>query len=807
MNTSRRNFLIKAALSASGVAFTGVLSGISGTSHSNDQNQPNAERPLEDGWLNVRNCGASGSKFETTAGTTSGSKQITVANIGDFKVGQGVMVSKCNIRYEPTQLWGTGLPYYNKKSVKNSVEVRGFDGSAGSWVVYVLDIEPSSSPAFRWTDDLGRTWHPNVPITHDWQSLSGGAEVRLNQRDWESGYVVAFGARDQLISRIEKIEGNVLTLQDEANRTVDDAVIRHNDTFALQETVDRAIKENLKVYVPVGHYRLAQTIKVINAHAIVIEGASSVDTVIDISEGQGACFNFVGGTEVTIRNFRMIGFMGFEERDKAGYLNTRGSTYIWGFLLKHCNGITINNTERVLVENCHASRMSGECFVSGGISRDIVKPGQFYSHGITYLRCSVTDSARNAFNDVMCGTENTSVLNCRIVDVGGNAWEGASRFVKFIGNYVRNAGTVAMGNLGPPNRDKTYPDLGAGQHVIADNVFEKNTPYGSAAIRSCKGATQVIIRNNIFINFGSSAIEASGETDATHFPSGNTTITGNIIDMTCVGQKAVTRTAINISANDTIVSDNQIYVRGPNDPMVTAIRLREPALNVNVHNNLIRNCGVGFLTERGEASVSEVVDDRTFLRTNLPIGLPLERINPEMCRGWSLIWRSNVDSKPCTDISVIESFDPETLRFRLSEPCKMKAGDSFEVHSPSVNWTIHNNTITDCLHPVVLNSYGSSTSLFQDNLVSRGRTTNVKQGVEIHGRFQFVNNHVIGFDEQGATALALYPDAIGRTSANLYQGNIFEHCFDVLNESQPGLWKHSIVKDNQTIECVHKIPK
>lgn len=42
--------------------------------------------------------------------------------------------------------------------------------------------------------------------------------MRLNARDWETGYVIAFGARDQLISRIEKIEGKVLTLRDPANR-------------------------------------------------------------------------------------------------------------------------------------------------------------------------------------------------------------------------------------------------------------------------------------------------------------------------------------------------------------------------------------------------------------------------------------------------------------------------------------------------------------------------------------------------------------------------------------------------------------
>jgi hypothetical protein len=41
--------------------------------------------------LNVRDFGASGSKFETTAETTAGSKKITVVDPGDFKPGQGVI--------------------------------------------------------------------------------------------------------------------------------------------------------------------------------------------------------------------------------------------------------------------------------------------------------------------------------------------------------------------------------------------------------------------------------------------------------------------------------------------------------------------------------------------------------------------------------------------------------------------------------------------------------------------------------------------------------------------------------------------
>ena len=604
MNINRRNFFKKAAVTAPGVALLGAAQGMPVNSNFNDQNQLITERQLEDGWLNVRDCGASGSTFKTTAATKSGLRQITVSDVGDFKVGQGVMVSKCNIRYTPTRMWGTGPRYRNSKLVNNSVEIRGYDGTAGSWMVYILDIAPSSKPVFRWTDDLGHTWHPEVPVTNDWQPLNGGVEVKLNQRDWESGYVISFGARDQLITRIEKIEGNVLTLKDEANRTVSDAVVRHNDTVALQEAVDRAIMEKLNVFVPVGHYMLAESIKVNDARAITIEGASSVDTIMDISEGEGFCFYLTEGTEVTVRNFSMIGFMGFDERDKAGEIQTFGSSAVWGFWLKHCKAMNIHNTQRVLVENCLASKMSGEAFEASGRSRGTAKPGESFTQGITYLRCSVTNTARNAFNDVMASIENTSVINCRIVDVGGCAWEGASRFVKFTGNYVRNSGTVAIGNLGIPNREgdkitpenheRMYPEVGSGQHIIADNVFESFVPYGGYAVRTNAGATQVIIRNNLFINFNSSAVEARGENSDTIYASSNTTITGNIFDMTCIGSQPLARTAISVSANDTIVSDNQIYVRGNTDPLVTAIRLREPAVNLDVHDNLIRNCGTGL---------------------------------------------------------------------------------------------------------------------------------------------------------------------------------------------------------------------
>ena len=734
------------------------------------------------GWLSARDCGASGSKFQTTAATTAGSNRITVADAGDFKAGQGVMVSRCNARYTGCSLWGPRKNYAVSKPLKDAVEMRGYDGSAGSWVVYVLDVDPAHPTVFRWTEDLGRTWHAGVPITYAWQTLAGGTEVRFGKFAWQDGYTAVIVGRDQLVTTIERVEGNVLTLKDPANRTVADAVVRHNDTVALQAAVDRAILEKKNLFVPVGNYRLSGAVVVRNAAGITIEGQNAVDTVLDLSEGEGSCLHLRGGTEVTVRNFSMLGHMGFDESDKAGLLRTLGGTAVWGFYFKECNAMRIEGTQRVLVENCHGRRMSMECFYSAGPSRQGTYEPKAYTKALTYLRCSAVDCARNGFNNNDYA-ENTSVLYCRIVDVGGCSWEGASRFVRFIGNYVRNSGTVAMGNMG--RRDATLEVLGSGQHIVADNVFEGRTSYGGYPggfiVRATDGATQVIVRNNLFVNYNSSAIEIVPGGDDRHLPAGICTITGNIMDMTAVGDPSLKRTAIHVGVSAAIIGDNQVYTRGPCDANVTAIRLTEPAVDLIVHGNLVRNCGAGIASAAAFSLVGEVLDPTTFLAGRGRV--PLERRQSHCYRGWNVAWFRG--GKP-DGLSGIESFDPETLRFRLDKPREMKVGDRFEVFPRSAQWQIHDNTITGCLRPVMLEGYGSETSLFRNNVLSRGEATGVKAAIEVRGRYQFLGNHISGFDEKDSFAVTTVADPLGRAGESVYRDNVVERCANAALPAQRG---------------------
>ncbi len=752
----------------------------------------------ETGWLNARDFGASGSKFETTAETKADSGEIVVKDVGDFKLNQWVSVSKCNVRYEAASLCGPKSPYGSRKPLEKAVEMRGYDGSQGSWFVYLLEIESAKPHTFRWSDDLVKQYKwtaAKVPITWDWQKLSNGIEVKFNKRDLVPGNMISFAARDQLVTKIERIEGNKLVLAAKANRSVKDAVVRHSDTVALQTAIDHAIKQKKNLFVPNGHYRLTYGLTVAGAN-IRIEGQSGYSTLMDIIEGAGSVFALRGGTDVTIRNFNMIGHTSLA--NKPGSFKTSSGYSYWACALKGCNAVGIHGTERVLIENVHARNMATEAFYCQGPSRAGKSEPKAYTKQLTYLRCSVTDCAANAFNNNdTC--ENTCVLYCRIDGTGWHAYEGPARFIKLIGNYVRNAGPFTVGDMS--HRPDHLHELGCGQAIVANNVFE-GCEGRNGGIHLGHGPRQVTIANNLFINYNGAAITASsyccrtGDMAArSSFPARNAVIKGNIIDLTYPGKTPRSRWGINVSASDITLADNQIYVRGDPDPLAFGIKISEPARNVTVHDNLIRNCTSGIHTTRIQSGVRKVIDASSFLETHLP----LEWRSSHSYGGWSLYWTSGASKGK---ISRIESFDPATTVFKLAKPHELKEGDKFElIPADGANWNIHDNTVTSCKNPLVLDAYGSSTSLVRDNLISRGSATGVKQAVLVKGRFKLIGNQLTGFNEPNSAAILLDVDRLGKICPNLIHDNIVEDCAQAIKETLPGTWKASNTAGNLFINC------
>jgi hypothetical protein len=772
---------------------------------------PSSQAQPASDFLNVTDFGASGSTFETTATTVPGSPQITVAEPGDFKAGQWVAVAQADVRYSDCKIYGPGEPYRTERELGQEAEFRGYDGSAGSWMVYLLEVDGADPLTFRWSDDRARTWKGGkVPVTFDWQQLSSGIEVKFKSHELKPGNMISFHARDQLVAKIDKIEGNVFTLEKAANREVARALVRHNDTVPLQSAINAAIVAAKNLYFPAGYYRLQHGLEVRDA-SLQIEGQDSENTVLDITEGTGACFDLRGGTDITIRNFRMLGHTSLT--NMAGSFTLSSGYRFWASAIKPCNAVTIAGTERVLVENVHAIHMASEAFYCQGPYRSGKKEPQHYTKSLTYLRCSVKDCAANGFNNNDIA-ENTSVLYCRIDGAGWHAWEGPSRFIRLMGNYVRNAGPFTVGDM--THRYDHLNELGCGQAIVTDNVFEGNGR--SEGISVIYGSSQVVIANNLFINYNGDAITATSETESSCFPAHTVTIANNIIDMTFPDTSVSTnseteqmaaealgrprsgsvsrqRTGIKVNAANVIVANNQVYVRNQCDPKVTGISIAEPALNILVHDNLVRNCGRGVITCRAKARVNSVVDDRTFLNDDVPFEWP----GSHLYRGWNVVWLK--EGKP-VGTSVLEGYDPKTLQFRLREPRPTKAGDRFEIYSPvGADWNLHDNTIVGCQSPVTLDSYGSESSSFLNNIISRGDASGVRRVIELLGQFRVSGNQISGFDEPGSSVLALSPDRLGRTMRNSITDNVIERCADAVWEATPGLWKAARTQGNQFIGC------
>ena len=742
-------------------------------------------------WLNVREHGASGSEFESRADTDAGAKQVTLTEIGDFEVGQQVTISRCNPHITDGRMW-TLARQLSGRDFDEQVEARGYDGSLGNWTVYILDFPGTTPPTFRWTDDLGLTWKEDVlEATTVWQSLNGGVQVRFpNPEFWTKPTVVSFSGRDQLISTIMAIEGNTLTLADAAPISVKDCIVQHTDSGPLQRAFERAIGEGRNVFIPSGRYRLTSGLKLQNAHGITVAGENEEATILDISNGVGTCIAIVGGTSVTVTNLRFRGFSGFAERRQMGSMRTRGYPHMWGFFAKHCNAIGIQTPERVLVENCHATGMSAECFYSSSRSRTANNDPARYTKSIVYRNCTVVDCARNAFNN-NDHAENTAVLYCRIQDVGGCSWEGASRFVKIVGNYIRNAGTVAIGNT--RSRHESYDVLPTGQHIVAHNTFEQEMVYGGCAVRSSAGATPVLISNNVFVNFNTSAIEASSFGDDKHLPSANTIVTGNAIDLTCVRGDSRSRCGIRMEADDATVSDNQIYVRGEPDPLAKGIVLAEPARNVVVHDNIVRGCAVGLMATGKNGTVTEVLDARTF---RCGRGMAWPRRRSHCYRGYRIVWLHRGKPNPALGPE-IEVFDADEGLFRLTADADLEKGARFALHSPQgFRWSIHHNVVDNCTQLVDFDVFGGPTAVFADNLLSRGEVNGIETAVAIRGLFRITGNQFAGFDEPGSVTLMLHPDPLKRNARLVCRDNMFAQCATPIAEAAEGVWQAAIKGGN-----------
>ena len=678
-------------------------------------------------YLNAKDFGATGSLFETSAVVVAGSNEIIVDDVGDFAVGQEVLLTRgfqrhvCDIFSDRKDTSPVNRrPWQHGRPLNGRLELLG--SADEEWVAYFVDFDPTTPQVLRWSKDFGRTWHENVPVTEEPIDLDGKVSVKVNafpEREWGVTAVVVCSTR--LIAVIEKIEGNKIYLSKTANESAG-CVLRHSDTLPIQNAINAAIAEGKGVYLPNGRYRLTSTLFIQGHTSFTFEGESGYGTILDNSLGafglekpDGSCFAVEGGKEFTLRNIFMIGGGGFAERDQYGLLPVKGGTAIFGFYYNKSNATYIYNTERVYIENCHARRMSAECFFALSDKRRPPNPDpELYNTSIIYNRCTVEDCARNAFNTA-AQAENTAMLYCRVRDVGNAAFEGASRFSRIEGCYFRNTGPLEFGNS--RTRGEFHELLPTGQVVISGNHFESGCSTGTAMIRCGAAATQILITGNNFVNLNTNVIDSYGGGTIYDLPSENTLITSNIFDMTAAESESQERYAIKITNNFVTIADNQIYVRGERDSKVLGIKISDDVTRVQIHDNTFAGIDTGICSARVYGSIGLVESDRVFYRTepsqvHSQYKPMLLRRRSHGYRGWTIRWLADGSE------SEIESFNAETLAFTLKEGREMKVGDEFMIYSTvSTPWNIHDNLFDNCREAMNLDTEVGAQAIVRDNII------------------------------------------------------------------------------------------
>lgn len=706
-----------------------------------------------DAWINAKDCGASGSEFQTSGKIFKDSSEIKVDAVGDFQIGQWVTVSGCNLHYYG-MVYNEKEPFYarNQKLLEDEIELRGLN-EGKLWQTFLVHFEKADPVTFKWmavdpayqtithTEPvLSREWSwqgKGIPLNDKWIDLVDGVQMRFKKFDWLLGQSISFHARNRMLAQITEINGNTLVLSSRANMDCSNAVIKHNDQSALQDGLDLAVKERKGFFIPSGHYHLETGLWLKNSSAR-IEGAHREHTILDISETNTAVFWISGGKEVIIRNLAMTGHTGFLELPSNTSFPTATGYPFWPTAnqqmeIKGCAAVNFVNTEFLLFEDLNVSRMASETFYSHGSDRyknhsyiqspheGIEELDNQYTKSCSFHRCNVKDCGFNAFNN-NDHAENTNIINCHVERVS-NFCENASRFTRIIGNYVLD-GCATSVHGGASSKET----IGPTQSIISNNVFEGGRLSGGLWVGS--SASQVVISNNIFIGYSKESAIMLDAYGLRRAPARSITIIGNNIDMTQIeGNPDNIREGIQVNASNVIIADNHIYVRGIKSEKVTGISLSDYSTNINIHDNIIDNCDCGFRTgyrvfirdnprersgyfeyRHSESEVAEITGGKSFRDKSLPGTWP----NTTVYRNWRIQWLTGANKGR---EMIIENYNQDGRIITLKENADLNAGDRFAIYPAHANWQIHHNTISECTEAVKLDLPYENGINIKDNII------------------------------------------------------------------------------------------
>jgi hypothetical protein len=505
---------------------------------------------------------ASGSAQTTTGSITSGSNSLNVANPIDFKIGQGIAIQTVAPVTDVKSLQITA----NASTVGNitiSFEASPYSipVNAGDTSIQIADRIRSS--AFNgWT--TGGTVGTN---TVTFTANDAGEKSTMSYDPSTTGAtgtitVTTTGIKPSyFVSTITGINGNILTLQNNATTTISNALTLHDDTTAIQNAINDITSDGGELILPKGTFNYSSNLTIDSKNDVTFRGVGQ-KTILYALVANNAALYVNNSNNIVVCNFKLIS-SGTKRLQSDSSIGIRPSgcndlKIKSVYVEKTSAGILIRNSKDVMVKNCRVK----DTFADGihftercknvralnnhleNVGDDCIAVVSYSKDGTTAEIASLTiasgatttgsilislDGLVYPINVTSGDTPTTVATNIRATSFSGWTTGGTGTTVTFTntsnGNradvYFNSSGSGVIANTTTTTQGDGYVE----KVIIAHNIILNGRTRGITHV----GGKNVIISNNIINGTASSGILIMKDNNYGTFEPVDTTISGNQI--------------------------------------------------------------------------------------------------------------------------------------------------------------------------------------------------------------------------------------------------------------------------------------
>jgi hypothetical protein len=537
---------------------------------------------------------ASGSVQTTTGSITSGSNSLNVGNPIDFKIGQGIAIQTVSPVTDVKSLTITA-----NANASGNISI-SFDSAA--YIIPVNLGDTTIQIADRIRSSLFNGWITGGTVGTNIVTFTASDAGEKPSMSYDPSTTGATGAitvtitgikPSYFVSTITGINGNVLTLQNNATSTVSNGLILHDDTTAIQSAINDIPSDGGELILPKGTFNYSSNLTISDKNYITFRGVGH-ETILYALVANNTALYVNNCSNTVVRDFKLIS-SGTKRLQSDSSIGIRPSNSIdlkikSVYVERTTGGILSRQCTNILIENCKVKdtfadgiHFTERCKNVKALNNHLENTGDDSIAVVSYTKdgnssevtsLNVTSGAVTTGSVLISLDGSVSIVNVTAGDTPTTIATNI-RTTTFSGWTTGGSGTTV-----------TFTNTSNGNRT--DAFFNAN---GSGVIATISTSTQgdgyverVIISNNIILNGKTRGI--------THVGGKNVVISNNIINGTASSGILVMKDNNygTFEPLDTIITNNQIKNVGivlPNAGNVAGIELQVDTKGCLVENNVI----------------------------------------------------------------------------------------------------------------------------------------------------------------------------------------------------------------------------